>query len=220
MKFLAKQFGAALVGGMLMVAAPAAHAQVRVNVNVGAPVWGPPVPPTAQYYYIPEIDGYYDLYTQQYLVFQDGYWVVLPELYGYDPYQFHPVVIAYRGREPWGQRDYYHSRYAYRPYQPYGPGRGGYYEGANRPGYAAGNRAADARGYDERSRSYGGSYGGQNPGYARGDYDRGSQRPAPQSQPGRQQEGGRSYEQGRREQGRPEAGGYSGGGRGESRGRR
>ncbi|OGX90689.1 hypothetical protein [Hymenobacter coccineus] len=134
------------------------------------------MPYGTQYYYIPEIDGYYDLYTQQYIVYQDGYWVPLPELYGYDPYQFHPVVIGYRGRQPWLQGEYYHARYAYRPYSPYGNGygndyRNGYYAGRPgygrpgvvvRPGYGGGygNRG----GYDDHRGGYGdnrgGNYGG------------------------------------------------------------
>ena len=158
MKFSLKPLCAALLGSFLVAAAPAAQAQVSVNVNVGRPAWGPAVPAEAQYYYIPEIDGYYDLYSQQYIVFQDGYWVPLPELYGYDPYQFHPVVIAYRGREPWVQRDYYHRYYAYQPYRPYYGGRNGY--GA---GYSS---AYGRNGYDARS---GTAYG--RGGYARPDYD-------------------------------------------------
>ena len=100
MKPFAKLIGAALMGALALLVAPQARAQVRMNVNVGAPAWGPQVPYGTQYYYIPEIDGYYDLYAQQYLVFDGGYWVPLPQLYGYDPYQFHPVVLQYRGREP------------------------------------------------------------------------------------------------------------------------
>ncbi|MEJ7659739.1 MAG: hypothetical protein WKG07_08990 [Hymenobacter sp.] len=78
------------MGALALLAAPAVHAQVGLSVNIGNPGWGPQVPYGTQYYYIPEIDGYYDLYTQQYLVYQDGYWVPLPELYGYDPTNFTP----------------------------------------------------------------------------------------------------------------------------------
>ncbi len=162
MKTLAKFVGASLIGAFALLAVPAAQAQVGVNINIGSPAWGPQVPYGTQYYYIPEIDGYYDLYTQQYLVFQEGYWVPLPELYGYDPYQFHPVVLSYRGREPWLQGEYYHSHYAYRPYIPYG-GREGY--------YARGfNRGYDNRGYDRDYGNRGRDY--DNHGYGnRGGYD-------------------------------------------------
>ncbi|MCC3153730.1 hypothetical protein Q3A66_01335 [Hymenobacter sp. BT770] len=165
-----------LLSAFALAAAPAAQAQVGVSINIGSPAWGPPAPYGAQYYYIPEIDGYYDLYAQQYIVYQDGYWVPLPQLYGYDPYQFHPVVIEYRGREPWRQLDYYHSRYAYQPYRVYSRGRDGYYPSAGygRPGYA---RAYDNRGGYSENRGYDnhnqGQYSGGNRGYSNSPYQNG-----------------------------------------------
>lgn len=165
MKPLAKFIGAALVSALTLLAAPNAQAQVGVNINIGAPAWGPPVPQGTQFYYIPEIDGYYDLYAQQYIVLQDGYWVPLPQLYGYDPYQFHPVVIQYRGREPWRQSSYYHQRYAYQPYRSYGrPGYGnGYYSNgygrSSYPGGGGGGYYGNGRSrYNDRDRNHGGSY--------------------------------------------------------------
>jgi uncharacterized membrane protein YgcG len=156
MKPLAKFIGAALVGAFALFAAPAAQAQVGVNINIGTPAWGPQVPYGTQYYYIPEIDGYYDLYNQQYIVFQDGYWVPLPELYGYDPYQFHPVIVDYRGAQPWLRTDYYRQRYAYRPYRNYGPSRAGYYHGGYGYGYGGsyGRPRYDNRGGYSNSRRY------------------------------------------------------------------
>jgi uncharacterized membrane protein YgcG len=209
MKSLAKFFGAALVGAFALLATPAAQAQVGVNINIGIPAWGPQVPYGTQYYYIPEIDGYYDLYTQQYIVFQDGYWVPLPQLYGYDPYQFHPVIVDYRGPQPWLRVDYYRQRYAYQPYHNYGPGRG-YYNGGygyggsyGRPGYPNG------RGYDGRDRGNGGGY---NP-------PRGNQMPQqPQQQPSYnpQAQDGRGGDRGGSGPGRgnqgPQGGGRNNGG--------
>ena len=191
MKPLARIIGAALLGAFALLATPAAQAQVGVNINIGAPAWGPQVPYGTQYYYIPEIDGYYDLYNQQYIVFQDGYWVPLPQLYGYDPYQFHPVIVDYRGPQPWARIDYYHQRYAYQPYRSYGPGRG-YYNG----GYGYGPSYGRPR-YDNRAYSNGGYYNGGrgyndrdnrsngNPGRYQGSYNtlRGNQGPGPKPQP-------------------------------------
>jgi hypothetical protein len=97
------------------LAAPsAAQAQVGVNVQIGQPAWGPAVPQGAQYYYIPEIDGYYDLAARNYIVQRNGRWLPVAALPGYDPYQFHPVVVDYRGRQPWTRYNDYHARY-YRP---------------------------------------------------------------------------------------------------------
>ena len=175
MKPLAKFVGAALVSALALLAAPTAQAQVGVNINIGAPAWGPQAPYGTQYYYIPEIDGYYDLYAQQYIVLQDGYWVPLPQLYGYDPYQFHPVAIQYRGCEPWRQSSYYHQHYAYQPYRSYGRGGNGYYSnGYGRGGYYGGGRGYNNRGYNNRGRNNGGyGYGGGNDNDGGGNYGNG-----------------------------------------------
>ncbi|NML66852.1 hypothetical protein HHL22_16725 [Hymenobacter sp. RP-2-7] len=101
--------GLALAGA----AAPsAAHAQLAVNVQLGHPTWGPAVPAGVQYYYIPEIGGYYDLAAQRYLVQRNGRWVPVAAVPGYDPHSFHPVVLRdYRGREPWVQYRTHYARY-------------------------------------------------------------------------------------------------------------
>ncbi|MBH8570856.1 hypothetical protein KB206_18320 [Microvirga sp. STS02] len=111
MNFLPKTLCVALLSLFALAMAPAAKAQVNVNVNVGQPAWGPPVPQGTQFYYIPEIDGYYDLYAQQYIVFRNGQWVPVAVMDGYDPYQFHPVVLDYRGREPWVYVGAHRDRY-------------------------------------------------------------------------------------------------------------
>ncbi|MDO7850302.1 hypothetical protein [Hymenobacter convexus] len=111
MNFPSRIICTALLGALALAAAPAARAQVNVNINTAPPAWGPPVPQGTQFYYIPEIDGYYDLYAQQYIVFQNGQWVALPALNGYDPYAFHPVVLDYRGRQPWVYVGAHRDRY-------------------------------------------------------------------------------------------------------------
>jgi hypothetical protein len=161
--------------GLLVYTEPA-QAQVQIQVGINQPYWGPPVPQGVQYYYIPEIDGYYDLYSQSYLFFDPVYgaWVsspVLPRAYAsYDPRFFHPVVIQYVGRQPWGYlRDHraYCNNWGVMPGRYYGanwpgrgyysvPPRGGYYNNGggyygNRPynqgGYASGNHRDDRGGY-------------------------------------------------------------------------
>lgn len=181
--------------GLLVYTEPA-QAQVQIQVGINQPYWGPPVAQGVQYYYIPEIDGYYDLYSQSYLFFDPVYgaWVsspVLPRAYAaYDPRFFHPVVIQYVGRQPWGYlRDhraycnnwgvqpgrYYGANWPGRGYNSYNVPRGGYYNGNNgyynRPNYQGGGYA---RG-DYRNDNRGGYYGG-NRNDNRGGYDnRGNQ---------------------------------------------
>ena len=170
MKILLKS-GFALALGLLLCSG----AQAQVPVYASAPYWGPAVVvPNAQYYYIPEIDGYYDLYAQSYLFYDPAYgsWVsspVLPRAYAaYDPRFFHPVVIEYVGRQPWGYLPDHHAYCGYWGVQPgryYGshwPGRN--YVAAPRGGYGPayyGNRPASYSGYarrndhDDRSPYYG-----------------------------------------------------------------
>ncbi|WP_223652784.1 hypothetical protein [Hymenobacter psoromatis] len=103
--------GLALAGATVPTAA---HAQVGINIQLGHPAWGPAVPAGAQYYYVPEIDGYYDLAARNYIVQRNGQWVPMATLPGYNPATFHPVVVNYRGRQPWAQYRDHHARY-YRP---------------------------------------------------------------------------------------------------------
>ena len=73
MKPLPTLLFAALLGGASLAAAPAAQAQVTININ--PPSWGPAVPQGAQYYYIPETNGFYDVPARQYVVLRDGRWM-------------------------------------------------------------------------------------------------------------------------------------------------
>jgi hypothetical protein len=108
------QLFAFVLGATAAFAAPSAHAQIGVNAQFGHPAWGPAAPAGAQYYYVPEIDGYYDLAAQRYIVLRNGQWVPVATMPGYNPASFHPVVVDYRGRQPWAQYRDHHARY-YRP---------------------------------------------------------------------------------------------------------
>lgn len=109
---LAKSLFALATGALCALATPAAHAQVAVNVQLGHPTWGPAVPAGVQYYYIPEIGGYYDLAAQNYIVQRNGAWMPVATVPGYDPRSFHPVVLRdYRGRQPWVQYRAHYARY-------------------------------------------------------------------------------------------------------------
>ncbi|QKG54065.1 hypothetical protein [Hymenobacter sp. BRD67] len=179
------RFLAFALGTGLAFAAPlAAQAQVSVGVNIGLPAWGPPVPQGTQYYYIPEIDGYYDIYNGVYIVFQDGQWIQTPYLDGYDPYYFHPVPVSYAGPQPWLYINTYRSRYPQyvTVFRRGGYGGGGQYYGHD---YGAGrvygydrNRGREFdRGRDYRvgqphiegGRDNRGGFGGGQPQVQRGD---------------------------------------------------
>ena len=169
LRFLAFALGA----GLAFAAPTAAQAQVSVGINIGGlPPWGPPVQQGTQYYYIPEIDGYYDIYTGSYIVFDGQQWISVPYLDGYDPYYFHPVPVAYVGAQPWLNIGAYRRRYPQyvTVYRGGGYGNAGRYNGHE---YGAGRVYGYDRGnYYNNRPGYGGNYGGGNYGGNRGGNDR------------------------------------------------
>ncbi|GGF04686.1 hypothetical protein [Hymenobacter cavernae] len=106
------RFSAFALPGLLalsLMSAPA-YAQ-QVNININSPSWGPAAPAGSQYYYIPELGGYYDLRDQYYVVERKGKWQRVRTIPGYSPSSFHPIVIDYRGNEPWIQLDRHRQLY-------------------------------------------------------------------------------------------------------------
>ncbi|WP_310394817.1 hypothetical protein [Hymenobacter sp.] len=109
MKSLLNSLCFALLSVFALATAPAAQAQV--TINIGPPSWGPAVPAGAQYYYIPETNGFYDVPARQYVVSRNGRWVRTATLSGYNPATFRPVVIDYVGAQPWIRYNEYKVKY-------------------------------------------------------------------------------------------------------------
>lgn len=116
--------------GMALLFAGAVHAQVSVNVNLGTPPqWGPTGYPEARYYYLPDVEAYYDVRSSMF-IYSDGHsWIqrrYLPSRYrGYDLYGGYKVVMTdYHGNYPYAYYKYHKVKYAkgYRggPQQNYG----------------------------------------------------------------------------------------------------
>jgi hypothetical protein len=99
MNFLHRMAAFGLLSALALAAAPA-QAQVNININTAPPVVVG-APADAQYYYIPEANAYYDVPARRYLVQRDGRWSRYERLDGYDPRNFHPQYIDYRGDSPW-----------------------------------------------------------------------------------------------------------------------
>ncbi|HMI07488.1 MAG TPA: hypothetical protein VK528_08075, partial [Flavobacterium sp.] len=82
-------------------------AQVSVNVNIGAPpAWAPVGYETAEYYYLPDVESYYDVRASRFIYFGNGQWVrtrYLPRPYRhYDLYNGYKVVLTdYHGPSPY-----------------------------------------------------------------------------------------------------------------------
>jgi hypothetical protein len=90
-----------------------AQVKVSVNFNIGSqPVWGPTGYDYAQYYYLPDVDAYYDIPRHQYIYQNGGRWIyasALPGSYHYDPYKSYKVVV--NEPRPYLHDDVYRNKY-------------------------------------------------------------------------------------------------------------
>jgi hypothetical protein len=92
------------------------EAQVRLNVNlnVGRPSWGLPGNYSGDYYYLPEIDSYYDIPRHQFVYFDGRGWVYNQELpYQYRDYNlFGGYKVIVNEPRPYLHADVYRQRYS------------------------------------------------------------------------------------------------------------
>jgi hypothetical protein len=95
----------------------------EMNPNIVVPAWAPPYDDVqnVRYYYLPDIEVFYDVWNQEFVYLQDGNWMfspTLPPLYsGCDLYDCYVVVLDSRVYEPWMHYHYYvahYPRYYYR----------------------------------------------------------------------------------------------------------
>ncbi|MCX6307478.1 MAG: hypothetical protein NTY32_01150 [Bacteroidia bacterium] len=102
-----------LVLGMILAIAGTAQGQISVNLHLGtAPAWGPRGYDHARYYYLPDVEAYYDVNTAMFIYLSGNSWIrrsYLPSRYrGYDLYHGRKVVMSnYHGNSPY----YYHKVY-------------------------------------------------------------------------------------------------------------
>lgn len=122
------------IGTFFFFASNSANAQVSININLGhpavyapvvhAPVVHAPVvvqqqvtyTPQVEYYYIPDMQCYYDVRATQYIYLTAGTWVRsynLPSHYGYyDINRGHKVVINdYHGTRPYDNYNHHKVKY-------------------------------------------------------------------------------------------------------------
>jgi hypothetical protein len=88
------------------------YAQGRVNI-VNQPLWGPVGYDYVEYYYIPEVDAYYNVPKRQYIYMDKGKWVTrasLPRQHkGYDMYGATKYVI--NEPKPYLKHNQYKDKY-------------------------------------------------------------------------------------------------------------
>ncbi len=101
-----------------MLAASAIKAQISVNVNIGTPPqWGPVGYTEERYYYLPDVEAYYDVQTSSFIYYETNVWVhrtYLPRRYSnYDLYNGYKVVIVnYKGNSPYDNFKGHKTKYA------------------------------------------------------------------------------------------------------------
>jgi len=112
-------------------------AQVRYD----NPSWAPPYVQGVRYYYLPDIETYYDLTNREFVYLNNGQWYYsqsLPGIYAdFDLDNCFTVAIDYNTYQPWMHQQYYVSHYPRYYYRDY-------YDHSNIP---------YVRGYNENSRS-------------------------------------------------------------------
>lgn len=91
---------------LILFVSSSIRAQVSVNLQIGSPpVWGPVVT-TQEYYYLPDINSYYDIRQSQFIYLNNGTWVRAGSLPGrYRSYNLNTgnvvVINDYHGRSPY-----------------------------------------------------------------------------------------------------------------------
>ncbi len=105
-----------IILGTFLLAFSFSKAQVSVNVNIGAPpVWGPTVT-TEEYYYLPDINSYYDIPHSQFIYLNNGVWIrsgSLPRRYrSYNLNSGYVVVLNdYHGPRPYSHYKTHKMKY-------------------------------------------------------------------------------------------------------------
>jgi len=117
--------------------------QVSVNVNIGTPpVWAPSAPVEVAYYYLPDIEVYYDVPARRYIYLRNGRWfrsaalpahcrgynlrngrvIYLRDYHGSSPYILYNEHRIKYGRSNYGKTKKWEGNF--KPGKGHGHGRG------------------------------------------------------------------------------------------------
>ncbi len=105
----------AILVGCSMFKTADAQLRISLGLNIGSqPDWGPTGYDHADYYYMPDIDSYYDVNAHQYVYLNNNVWIhsaALPARYSnYDVYHGYKVVV--NQPSPWVHQDQIRTKYA------------------------------------------------------------------------------------------------------------
>ena len=129
---------------LCIIVAGKMEAQVSVGISIGTPpLWAPVGYSDVRYYYLPDVEAYYDVNTSMFIYLNGGNWIHTRELPGpyahYDLDHGYKVVLSgYRGETPY-------THFA-----------------ENRRSYAKGYRGAPQRTYrEDREQNHGNGHGNE-----------------------------------------------------------
>jgi len=108
-------FMVALLLSGIAIQTTSAQLRIGININIGnQPTWGPVGYDHVDYYYLPDIDVYYNVPNRQYIYEERGRWVTtssLPPRYrNYDLYSGYKVVV--NEPTPYRHAVQYRTKYA------------------------------------------------------------------------------------------------------------
>lgn len=115
-----KKTGIAILFAIAITSVGGCGTTSYVSAGVGSqqyinPPWAPPYVAGVRYYYLPDIEVYYDLSNQDFVYLDDGQWLfssTLPSIYrGYDLYDGFTVALNVGVFQPWMHNQYYVSHY-------------------------------------------------------------------------------------------------------------
>ena len=104
--------------GMLALLSGVVNAQSTVTVNIGTPPqWGPAGYTGAQYYYLPDVEAYYDVESSVFIYQSGGDWIYktyLPRRYrNYDLFKGYKVTLTENsGNTPYLNYKAHKAKYA------------------------------------------------------------------------------------------------------------
>jgi len=125
-----------VVIGLFYIYSSTAQSQFSMSVSIDSPpMWGPAGYSAVRYYYLPDVEAYYDVRTSMFIYVGGGAWVhraALPPRYkNYDLYKGYKVVMPdYYGKTPYSHfrehKSKYHKGYKGNPQRTIGdhPGKG------------------------------------------------------------------------------------------------
>lgn len=154
--------------GIFLFVSSLIQAQVSVNVNIGTPpAWGPVGYSNVKYYYLPDVQAYYDVPSSQFIYIKNGKWFrsrYLPGNYrNYNLYNGYKVVLNdYHGSHPY----YYFNTHKVKYYKGYkgNPqktiGKNSNYKGNSGNAHYSKGNSGNSQGNSNKASGNGGNKGG------------------------------------------------------------